>query len=339
MHRRRGSTELQCKAMKIRYAFTRALNGAFILLVSFGTSVAYSQEDGSPWPTSTTRPRQSATLRQQQQPNPAVGFSTLAEGLDLSVRGNNCQYTRMQLTERDPILTFSSFDYSKAWDCLEVIDHISSDVLMSGCRPDPKLVLPFDRSRPPRINKREISGYIQYVNAIPKPYRYDIETAADGNLQISVRVGFVGEIADDPVIRKLMRDNLEQAALIWESHSPNERIHFKFDLVTEEANPHLLVNLKEQNTRGPYNSEWSTRWSATSIAHELGHAMGLNDEYDQIRTTFQVGTIENQSRCNWRSLMCFSGSGSPRSYHYYVIARRAWCHQETISHLYDDLFE
>jgi hypothetical protein len=75
------------------------------------------------------------------------------------------------------------------------------------------------------------------------------------------------------------------------------------------------------------------------LAHEVGHMMGLDDEYPQLRKTLghalgeephwrkDRATRVSWLRCDLGSLMCDSkGADSvPLLHHYYAIARRRFC--------------
>lgn len=63
-----------------------------------------------------------------------------------------------------------------------------------------------------------------------------------------------------------------------------------------------------------------------AVAHELGHMMGLDDEYNQLRNTTHMGNPGvDRDECNALSIMCSDTYGDPQSYHYYVLQRRRLC--------------
>ncbi len=70
-------------------------------------------------------------------------------------------------------------------------------------------------------------------------------------------------------------------------------------------------------TRGPYFAQWGSVWGPDAVAHELGHVMGLNDEYSE---------VSGQAHCG-SSIMCHP-LDPVRSYHEYLILRRAYCGTE-----------
>ncbi|MCB0386731.1 MAG: hypothetical protein KDD43_15160, partial [Bdellovibrionales bacterium] len=87
---------------------------------------------------------------------------------------------------------------------------------------------------------------------------------------------------------------------------------FRFKVETVEDLSHFSVSLKD-STRGPYNSSWSRAWRGRTIAHEIGHMMGLADEYK---------TISGEIDCLEDSLMCTSYRGTLWVHHYYLVLRR-----------------
>ena len=87
---------------------------------------------------------------------------------------------------------------------------------------------------------------------------------------------------------------------------------FQFEVVEKREEAHYSVNVLDQ-TRGPYDQNWARNWSATTVAHELGHMLGIADEYQ---------TLTSYQDCLKTSLMCSSANGSLMSHHYYFILRR-----------------
>src|SRR5262249_20674365 len=113
--------------------------------------------------------------------------------------------------------------------------------------------------------------------------------------------------------------------------------HFRFRAV--DGGAHFAVDLAPGAPRTPYDVTWGEGWSWHLIAHEIGHMMGLDDEYGQLRKTW--GHVLNEDvrwdadaelkanwlQCNLKSLMCDSKGedSTPQRYHYYVILRRRFC--------------
>ncbi|MCB0366580.1 MAG: hypothetical protein H6624_07280 [Bdellovibrionaceae bacterium] len=158
---------------------------------------------------------------------------------------------------------------------------------------------------------REITGKITYVGFFRLPYHYDLIADGKGGLSIEVRVHFQNPKGQDLAnLRQYMKD----AEDLWNK----SQVHlsfpysFKFLVETVGSRAHFSVSLKD-STRGPYNSSWSRTWRGRTIAHEIGHMMGLADEYK---------TISGEIDCLEDSLMCTSYRGSLWPHHYYLVLRR-----------------
>ena len=157
-----------------------------------------------------------------------------------------------------------------------------------------------------------VEGQLGYVNnAIKKRYVYDVLRTEDGTYLMHVKIHFKDPIGDD---LNNFRRKLASAQHIWS----NSRIQlefkydFVFEVVTDEAQAHYSVKIFDQ-TRGPYDQNWGRNWSEVTIAHELGHMLGLGDEYQ---------TLSGKVDCLRHSLMCVSSSGRLMEHHYYFVLRR-----------------
>lgn len=156
-----------------------------------------------------------------------------------------------------------------------------------------------------------VKGLITYVNVIKKMYTYDILQTETGALVLNIRVHLkdpAGEDAASFATRLLAAENLWNAGRVAADFSYS----FKFDLVETEAQAHFSVAVLD-STRGPYDRNWGRNWSPTTIAHEMGHMLGLGDEYQ---------TLSGQVDCLRSSIMCVSYSGAIQKHHYYFILRR-----------------
>lgn len=158
---------------------------------------------------------------------------------------------------------------------------------------------------------KKIEGTITYVSVVKKKYIYDILKTADGTLVLNVRVHLKDPTGDDI---KNFSEKIKLAENIWNaSRVPTDfKYIFKFDLVANKAESHFSVSVLD-STRGPYDQKWSRAWTPTTIAHEIGHMLGLGDEYQ---------TLSGKSDCLETSLMCSSGKGSLMQHHYYFVLRR-----------------
>lgn len=159
--------------------------------------------------------------------------------------------------------------------------------------------------------KTEIAGNITYIGFVPKKYNYDIIYNSANDVTLKVKVFFINANGQD---NNGFRAKFSQAEKIWNTNllPLDFKYKFQFQVVTNPFEAHYSVILQD-DTRGPYDTQWSRKWSATSVAHELGHMLGLGDEYQ---------TISSESDCLEKSLMCDSFKGSPTRSHYYFILRR-----------------
>lgn len=159
--------------------------------------------------------------------------------------------------------------------------------------------------------KKTISGEITYIDFVPKKYNFDV--LYDKDITFKVKVFFFNPEGQDI---QNFKNKFLQAEKIWNtnvSQMPvNFKYQFKFEVVGNYWDSHFAVLLWNE-TRGPYDTNWGRNWSGTTVAHELGHMMGLGDEYE---------TISSESDCLSKSLMCSSFTGIPTQSHYYFILRR-----------------
>lgn len=156
----------------------------------------------------------------------------------------------------------------------------------------------------------KIKGTMKYVKAIPMPYAYDVTKQAQV-YTFEVRIYFIGASQSD---KELFDKLLLEAEQIWNSAKPNLDFayEFKFTRVDDIRKAHYRPAVLN-STRGPYNISWGRNWTGITVAHELGHMMGLADEYE---------TITSESYCLPQSLMCSSWQGQLMKHHYYFILRR-----------------
>lgn len=171
---------------------------------------------------------------------------------------------------------------------------------------------------PPGLS-REIRGEINYSFA-QLPFRYAYQVREEGSTYIiSVRVHLR---SSSSTALTNIREKLHHAQGTWEIGYqrnaeplyPRLRLHFEFLTVDSAEQAHFSVAVTERESSGPYFSTWSTQWTREMVAHELGHMMGLNDEYNQVLERYD---------CWSGSIMCRGQEGEPQFYHFYHILRRA----------------
>ncbi len=171
--------------------------------------------------------------------------------------------------------------------------------------PDPDLITKKNLKLAPVIQ-----GTISYVGIVKKKYIYDV-IVKNKTIFLIVRIHLKNPNATD---LNDFKSKLDTAAQIWNSNriKTDFDYQFQFELVMDESKAHFSVNVKD-STRGPYDENWSRSWTSTAIAHEVGHMLGLGDEYQ---------TLSGKTDC-WRdSLMCESWTGQLQKHNYYFILRR-----------------
>jgi hypothetical protein len=198
--------------------------------------------------------------------------------------------------------------------------HLIRDI--KGCQLDPA-----DVARAPELMReaglmnKKVRGANLYLSFVPGSYSYDATLDDDGGITINSKVYFNNPKKISPEDRASMREKLTMAALKWQSSNPyNFPLRFNFDVTDSRKEGDVSARLTDDDTRGPYFHEWTTAWGHHTVAHEMGHVMGLDDEYSN---TF--GAIrEALTYCSRTSMMCGS-IGAAQPYHYYMIVRRLLC--------------
>lgn len=167
----------------------------------------------------------------------------------------------------------------------------------------------------------QVTGDLLYFSLVRSPYHYDVYPSARGGQLIGVRIAVEG-----PTPKQLdeLRAIVRLAEGIWNIYAPYG-MQFSFQLFdsSQKVDVHFRVRFTTKLSVGPYNEVWSSQWASITVAHEIGHMMGLNDEYDFAGITHKCDTV---------SLMCSLG-GVPAAYHYYLVARRVHCQDKEFSPL------
>ena len=196
----------------------------------------------------------------------------------------------------------------------------------------------------------KVRGNITYARFMRGRYGYDAYQE-DGKLIIESRIYFKNEetleeqsqapednqsIAlskPDEILEfqyKSVQKRLTTAANYWSKNNPyNTPIEFRFFITRSKEDAHLKTTLhldpKWTKARGPYFWNWNYKWNHNIITHEMGHVLGLNDEYSHnpFGSTFKP--------CNKPSLMCAGDKfqfPDMKKYMYYMILRRLKCIQD-----------
>jgi len=167
----------------------------------------------------------------------------------------------------------------------------------------------------------DISGAIRYLGVAPGTYGYDTFVDPTGTLVIESRMHFSN--LDDYSAAQIqsMQSKMNRAAEKWTSNNTysDYPVRFSLKITKNRSDAHISAKLKRKFTRGPYFSKWSLSWTTSTVAHEFGHLLGLDDEYSN--NPFG-GSMKN---CSHSSIMCNSNRGRVQNYHYYLIFRRLLC--------------
>lgn len=198
--------------------------------------------------------------------------------------------------------------------------HLIRDI--KGCQLDPNDVAnAADIMKKAGLENKKVRGANLYLSFFPGSYSYDAQLDSDGGITINSKVYFNNHSKIKAKDLNHMREMLTRASKKWNQSNPYSfPLRFNFELTLSRKQGDVKTRLVNDYTRGPYFHEWSTVWSSNVVAHEMGHVMGLDDEYSN---TF--GAIRDAlTYCSRSSMMCGS-SGAVQEYHYYMIVRRLLC--------------
>ncbi len=201
-----------------------------------------------------------------------------------------------------------------------------------------------------------IKGKRVYYNLFPKHYRYDIIADKDKNLlTVNVKMHFYpsrtylkrmnrlhsSDHPDKkyyPQVSDIMikaRKSVAASESMWNKHAP-KGVKFKFDMVESKNEAHYSIKLS--TLMGALYDKFILYMVPEDIlAHEIGHMMGLDDEYSPHSNLIPVHTIlqsfssrhadrhddyssYKDMRCNLESMMCLRTTLYP--YHYNHILGR-----------------
>ncbi len=257
---------------------------------------------------------------------------------------NNVQlYNRFNTPLKDRVTELQDQPLEPYWNCIYLQRNFRRDNIGFFITKDE-----LERSLEEKSGSTvQVSGKMRYVGIVNKKYRYDLRHE-NGVTTATVRVHFdMKKMPDNANIRtvhSMIDEKIQGAENIWNSMAPS-KYRFNFLRVNKEQDAFFSVKLLEKDTRGPYDTRWSLQWSDKTIAHEFGHMLGLDDEYDQITGSFLGGinrVLINRSngehlhsfsdrynfghikamRCDMGSMMCNHYQGKFNDWHFYTIFKR-----------------
>lgn len=206
-------------------------------------------------------------------------------------------------------------------NCNKLVQHIYRD--SNDCRVHPK-----DVERLPQYLRSYgkpliVDGNISYLGFFPGNYRYSLRLGRNGTVEITAPIFF--HSIDSKISTSGLRifiAKLAHAELIWNLYNTYKfPVKFRFPLEERRRYSAISATLTEHDHSGPYMTQWTTGWTGNIVAHELGHVMGLDDEY----ANSLIFSGDKFKECDLRSIMCNPPGGAPLAHHYYVILRRAVC--------------
>lgn len=250
-----------------------------------------------------------------------LGVSELLQKLGLvAPRDRGCKFSRDELVE----LYVKQRSTAEAdWSCMLFLQNLRRDS-MKNCIVDPDQLKKFRAKR-----RHTVQGSLSYLGFLPLRYAYDAWWSSEKQRNVvEVRLRFTGSLARDGAELARMSEKLRIATLHWNHPSNYGNFEFVFRLAKPGESAHFTPDLTLSSTRGPYHLKWDARWPVETIAHELGHMLGLDDEYDLIRNTLQLGNdAVERLRCEPGSRMCSpaNAGGEVESHHHYTVLRRIAC--------------
>lgn len=253
--------------------------------------------------------------------NSPVTLEQILKPLNGTAKADTCEYSRDSLVKYSEIYGYAPL--RRYWACIMLRKNLNRDS-KSSCKP----TTPNAFRNPASSSDQANRGTIAYLGFAPMRYLYDTALLSNETPVVKISVFFKGQYANRANLA-LMQAKMNSASRIWEGGSLT--VHpttFKFTIAKTEAEADFAVELLEKGTRGPYNKRWSVSWSSNTVAHELGHMMGLDDEYDNLRVSLLGKTkmsYDRLTRCDPGSIMCSSYLGNPQPHHYYTILRRRGC--------------
>lgn len=220
------------------------------------------------------------------------------------------------------VLAYFNCSNSDRVECKMIKRHLKRDTKRCYIHPEKinNLLNIFKEENLTRNNPLTVKGRNRYLGFVPGKYSYDMFFEND-QLHLETSIYFFNWKKFSSTELNDYQAKMVNAGQRWWFHNPYKlHVHFNLKRSKTMKDSHIkFVRLKRGDTRGPYFLTWSTSWSYKTVSHEMGHMMGLDDEY---RNDPFGGS---QASCDSSSIMCSSYRGWPQEYQYYMILRRAIC--------------
>lgn len=185
----------------------------------------------------------------------------------------------------------------------------------------------FDLKNAPLPRAKEVRGKMVYGGRFIRKYAYDV-LIENAEAIIEIRIFFRNASDFD---KREFSKKLQSSAKLWSDNIKSDLVsfpvRFRFLVTNDPAQAHF--NVKTVSTsfltpvHGPYDTRWSRNWGLQIMSHEIGHMLGLNDEY-HYASLLTGGLFRG---CDKVSIMC-SPKGGVQVNHSYFILRRLLNHKD-----------
>ena len=189
------------------------------------------------------------------------------------------------------------------------------------------------------VKIHEIKGKRVFYNLAVKKYNYRIiQDPLSNSLIVNVKMHFypsktylkraaMGKEGydDEATLMKKVRSNVDEAERMWNGQAP-KGVKFKFDMVDSAAKADYSLKLKSI-FGALYDKFIIAPAYASILSHEVGHMMGLDDEYSFVTSNMlpvnsaiemvsghkrhNDYTAYQDMRCNLQSIMCLKDKVYP----------------------------
>lgn len=187
----------------------------------------------------------------------------------------------------------------------------------------------------------KIKGERRYYGLVKKKYHYDIiQDAKSNQMTVHVKIHFYPSkklkkkllkkipdfyIESEEALFTTVYRNMLWAQNRWNNQSP-KGVRFKFEMVSKASDAHYSLKLTTM-VGGLYDKFIFAPAPEETLSHEIGHMMGLDDEYaissnaiskSSIREFIRPTEIKHRDyflyqdlRCNLESIMCLRDTVYP----------------------------